>query len=872
MLVAFFALLSSTMAFAEESATTIFRYTYDASGNATINGFVAGYATADMATVTITPTVLSIDGSKTYKVIGIASKAFEKNANIKKVIIQSADIKIIDDSFFGCSNLAEIDLSAATGVTEIVNGAFAGTKLAKLDLSKTKITTVPALFGTSFVTVEAADAVLWTEADAADIATHNGFLTGVIGAARDGSAVTTVEADAYNATLTGAKKGGDKITDAAFVAAYNASLHPVDAGQDVDATLAAQLTVANGYSKDYVEGDVLKKADAELYNSNLGLIEVGGKLTADAAKAYNRTAAVAGNIDETWAFETTEADASVDGKKIWNETYNRAVVEDYAYVGGEKVPAVEAVDPIAYATLTEVTLPETWNTIDAGAFLNCSNLATINFGTPKATIAAHTIGTTAFLGTALTALDFSKLKITGALPANLLINGAAVKTNATLKTVTLNKTISNLSGNFANCTALTTIDLTYVTTLNEGEFKGAGLTAITIPTGISAIPASAFEDCTALATVTFAKPADGATYTFTAIGSRAFANTAITAFTVPSAMPYTVASSATTGVAANAFADCVKLKSFTYKPTIGTETVQKVVNDKAFLGCEDGIMFYTVKEYAEAAAPGANKVAPTHSTFSYETSPAAPEEEEAKVLTAVKFKNGNNKYFVKYNSPTENIKIAKTDGKVYAAYLADDDNTIVMQQFKTKSGYYHIAAGDNVIIITDLEKVPYETSTVEGGSTVAAGVITAAGNGSSWLNNAATDYTRDAKYRENMLNYITEEGGVKRSVLEDALPGAGFYIFAWSNTTSATGWLKITSGSTFPPKTLYIYAKPTEAAASARVIWLDENGFVEDETTSINTIQNVEEAGDATIYNVAGQKVNASYRGLVIKNGKKFMK
>ena len=219
MLVAFFALLSSTMAFAEESATTIFRYTYDASGNATINGFVAGYATADMATVTITPTVLSTDGSKTYKVTGIASKAFEKNANIKKVIISSTDVKVINDAFAGCANLAEIDLSAATGVTEITAGAFAGTKLAKLDLSKTKITTVPALFGTSFVTVEAADAVLWTEADAPEIATHNGPLTGVIGEGRDGTAVSTAEADAYNATLTGAKKAGDKITDPAFVAA-----------------------------------------------------------------------------------------------------------------------------------------------------------------------------------------------------------------------------------------------------------------------------------------------------------------------------------------------------------------------------------------------------------------------------------------------------------------------------------------------------------------------------------------------------------------------------------------------------------------------------------------------------------------------------
>lgn len=864
MLVAFFALLSSTMAFAQgESATTIFRYSYTADGKATINGFVAGYATADMATVTITPTVLSTDGSKTYKVTGIASKAFEKNANIKKVIITSTDVTEINDAFSGCSNLTEIDLSAATGVTTITAGAFVGTKLAKLDLSKTKITTVPALFGTSFYKREAKDAVLWKDTEGEAIATHNAGLADAVTAA---GAVTGDQAKAYNKTLTGAKKAGDKITDAVFVAKYNASLNPLEGGIELTGDQATAVNEASAADAEwtnttYVEGSVLKKADAEKYNATLGLIAVNDNFTATTAAAYNAT--LTGAITTDWNFVTTEAAASTDEKKIWTETYNRAAVATYAYVGGEKEAAITAVDPIAYATLTEVSLPETWTTIDMNAFANCSALATINFGTPKSTITAHTIGQYAFLGTALTALDFSKLKITGALTANLLIDGVNVTTNATLKTVTLNKTISNLNGNFANCTALTTIDLTYVTTLNADEFVGAGLTAITIPTGIATIPARAFKDCKALATVTFAKPAEGEVYTFTSIGEEAFANTAITAFTVPSVMDYKTAN----GVVAKAFADCVKLTSFTYKPTISTGTVQKVVNDKAFLGCEDGIKFYTVKEYAEAAAPGANKVAPTHAEFSYETSPAAPEEEEAKVLTAVKFKNGNNKYFVKYNSMTENIKIAKTDGKVYAAYNADDDATIVMQQFKTNGGYYHIAAGDNVIIITDLEKVPYETSTVVGGSTfTGAGAIETPGKGSSWLKSAA-----DAS-RENMLNYITTEGGVKRSVLEDALPGPGYYIFAWSNTTSATGWLKITSGSSFPQKTLYIYAKPTEAAASARVIWLDENGFVEDETTSINTIQNVEEAGDATIYNVAGQKVNASYRGLVIKNGKKFMK
>ena len=33
----------------------------------------------------------------------------------------------------------------------------------------------------------------------------------------------------------------------------------------------------------------------------------------------------------------------------------------------------------------------------------------------------------------------------------------------------------------------------------------------------------------------------------------------------------------------------------------------------------------------------------------------------------------------------------------------------------------------------------------------------------------------------------------------------------------------------------------------------------------------VKEAGNSAIYNLAGQKVNASYKGIVIKDGKKYI-
>jgi len=881
MLVAFFAMVS-TAVFAQDYATTTFRYHLeDGEGTtkvAVIDGFVADYATASMATVTIPAQVTNpTDATKKYNVIGIAGDAFNKNANIKKVVIESTTLTTLSEAFAGCANLAEVDFTKATGLTEIAWSAFAGTKIQALDLSTTKLDVVVNMFGS-----HVKRPVTYTEAEAI---AYNAKLEGAVkaGDIDEEHTYTAETAAAYNATLDGAVEEGDpKVGEgseytAETAAAYNATLEDA---------LALTIGVAFGDAavayntligvENAVDGEdvvtAAQKAVADNYNATLdGAVKAGDPIgyTAEEAAAYN--AGLEGAVAEGQNMFFTELTAAA-----YNTTIEGAVeANNDAYTHPE--------DAVAYASLTTVKLPNTWTKIWAGSFENCTGLATIDFGTiAAADLAAHAaqeIEGAAFLGTALTALNFTGTKVSGILPENLLIDGTEVKKNESLETVTLIEGITGLAGNFANCTKLKAIDLTNIAYANfgEGEFEGcAALTAITIPASYTGIPASAFKDCTALAKVTFTPAADGEAYEFNSIGGNAFANTALTSFTVPSALPY----NAPNGVAENAFADCVKLTSFTYKPTIGAGAVAKVVNDKAFLGCNDGITFYTVKGYAEAQKVDDVIIAPTHTTFSYDADPDAGEEEEAKVITAKIFKNGNNKYFAKYENKKENIKIAKTDAKVYAAYNADDDKTIVMQQFKTNGGYYHIAAGDRVLIISDIEKIPYETSTLEGKISAFAEdgadfTPATAGQGTSWLINAGKTPLGEGENAadQNKLQYISAEGGVKRSVLEGDLP-AGYSIFAWSNTTSGTGWLKITSGSTFPQNTMYIFAKPTQTAEGARVnvIWLDENGFVEDETTAIQGISTKSENEDGAIYNVAGQKVNASYKGLVIKDGKKYMK
>ena len=57
------------------------------------------------------------------------------------------------------------------------------------------------------------------------------------------------------------------------------------------------------------------------------------------------------------------------------------------------------------------------------------------------------------------------------------------------------------------------------------------------------------------------------------------------------------------------------------------------------------------------------------------------------------------------------------------------------------------------------------------------------------------------------------------------------------------------------------------AEAFARIKWLDEDGNV----TAITGAKTETILNDGAIYNLAGQKVDANYKGIVIKNGKKMI-
>ena len=195
----------------------------------------------------------------------------------------------------------------------------------------------------------------------------------------------------------------------------------------------------------------------------------------------------------------------------------------------------------SYCTaLTSIEIPASVETIEAAAFKGCSSLATVTFenGSQLKTIGGGSSYYGAFsYCTALTSIE---------IPASVeTIEAAAFKGCSSLATVTFEngsqlKTIgggSSYYGAFSDCTALTSIEipasvetikasafflcssLATVTFENgsqlktiEGGYPSSGtfadctaLTSIEIPASVETIEAAAFKGCSSLATVTFEK-------------------------------------------------------------------------------------------------------------------------------------------------------------------------------------------------------------------------------------------------------------------------------------------------------------------------------------------------------------------------------
>lgn len=193
-------------------------------------------------------------------------------------------------------------------------------------------------------------------------------------------------------------------------------------------------------------------------------------------------------------------------------------------------------------------------------------------------------------------------------------------------------------------------------------------------------------------------------------------------------------------------------------------------------------------------------------------------------------------------------KVGTVENMVYTAYVdkdAENVSTIYMDPLRVIDGKYYIPASTAVIVkSTSSEEV---TITKEGAK-------------------SSLHYDNTS----NIINDIKYEGSKKvGQEYFDANPGKTIYAMG---KTSKYGlkWQPFGSDVVMPAGTFYVLTETPVGEAAApelNIVWLDGS---EENYTAIKSV-NVQKQNDGAIYNLAGQKVGAEYKGVVIKNGKKYV-
>ena len=160
--------------------------------------------------------------------------------------------------------------------------------------------------------------------------------------------------------------------------------------------------------------------------------------------------------------------------------------------------------------LTSIEIPASVETIEAAAFKGCSSLATVTFenGSQLKTIGGGSSYYGAFsYCTALTSIE---------IPASVeTIEAAAFKDCSSLTSIEIPASVETIKASaFKGCSSLATVTFENGSQLKtiEGGYPSSGtfadctaLTSIEIPASVETIEAAAFKGCSSLATVTFEK-------------------------------------------------------------------------------------------------------------------------------------------------------------------------------------------------------------------------------------------------------------------------------------------------------------------------------------------------------------------------------
>ena len=537
--------------------------------------------------------------------------------------------------------------------------------------------------------------------------------------------------------------------------------------------------------------------------------------------------------------------ANVNLEKIGEQAFNECKDLAKLQMSGIAKGKLEEIGAYAFAetAITAANIPATVTTLGEGAFENCAKLTQVSAMAGLVAIPKVAFGGCEALAKVSIGEDVAS------------IGESAFEGCKALESVTFKgEKVATIGKNaFKDCESLTEIDLstTGVTIVASTWFEGcSSLATVTLGDKITAITKDAFKDCaietldlsktkiTQLRAIFGTNTAEAPNTTLTSItlpegclrifDEQVFAYcTALETVNLPTTLEYYTYINTVyqdEPIAAKTFYYCTSLTTVNYKPTV--TIYDPTFDGDAFLGCTPFVHIVTNTYYTAN-----NSVAPQNATY------GAAGSDKVKTVAD---KGTSGKFFAKL-CPKSDVRINADDAKVYSVYL--DGGNAYFQAAVKRNGKYTVYAGDHAIIKTDEEKeISLE---INGGA--------------------------QSIYVDDIVN-ANNNADVPTAVFQETM-NAGEYLYRLTNN-AATGGFGFTffSGDTMKEGQFFIVSKKKPAGAGRlNIVWLDENGFVEEDGAT--AIQKVEaaEAENGAIYNLQGVRVNAAKKGLYIQNGKKYI-
>lgn len=189
--------------------------------------------------------------------------------------------------------------------------------------------------------------------------------------------------------------------------------------------------------------------------------------------------------------------------------------------------------------------------------------------------------------------------------------------------------------------------------------------------------------------------------------------------------------------------------------------------------------------------------------------------------------------------------------------LAIWEQSAITETLKTSASGYATYSADYAVNYSELGLTAYTLTVDETNKTVTAKEFTGvvpAGKAVLVKGTASTTYTLIPATTEGDATFATD--------LQTGATTADGTQYGFTSKSGTPAFAQVVSGQDIPAKKGYIVLKGASAAKYS--ICFD------DEATGIHTIEAASAANDA-MYNLAGQRVDKAYKGIVIVNGKKYL-